>query len=184
MKKIVIMSASLILPLVMVMAALITLGNETTPAWKDELYRYLANARRTSAAEPEIQRAVRASRPWNFHQEMSKAIYGGGFTDPAGVNHVDKEIVTLLDWQSWFSETLVLYGGQPLQFPPEDLWCVLLKYRSSSHERNVNGGAYSVVFVALHTDLYTARWLVHESPDEYPTISLERTLATIGCKFK
>lgn len=45
-------------------------------------------------------------------------------------------------------------AGRPLPYPPTDLWCVTFR----------PGGEAATVLVALHEDLYTGSWFVHEVP--------------------
>jgi len=58
---------------------------------------------------------------------------------------------------------------KPLNFPPEDLWCVRLKSADPTIPR--------VVLIAFHKDMYTASWVPHEPTD------VAAVLAAVGCKF-
>jgi hypothetical protein len=60
-------------------------------------------------------------------------------------------------------------SAAPLPFPPEDVWCVRLKSADPTIPK--------VVLLALHQDMYTARWVVHEPSD------MEAMLSAVGCQF-
>jgi hypothetical protein len=64
-------------------------------------------------------------------------------------------------------------AGDQLRYPPEQLYCALLSSRQGS----------SVVYVALHTQLYYAQWLVHQATFPWPSGDLQTQLAIVGCNF-
>jgi hypothetical protein len=61
------------------------------------------------------------------------------------------------------------WGGKPMPYPPNDLWCAQL---SSS-----DPGAPKVVLAGLHQDIYNAEWIVHEVTDP------KTVLSDVGCEF-
>jgi hypothetical protein len=72
-------------------------------------------------------------------------------------------------------------GGSPmlgsLRFPPDQLWCVLLK-----RVKPVAGHKpYAVVFVGLHFDMYNADWVVHRVTDELYNPEFLETLSKLDC---
>jgi hypothetical protein len=68
------------------------------------------------------------------------------------------------------------YTTRSLPYPPDRLYCVLLehRYQQASSRRQL-------VFVALHSDLYTADWVLHEGPYEPFGPKTAATLRTLGC---
>ncbi|MFL7807953.1 MAG: hypothetical protein AB8I80_04960 [Anaerolineae bacterium] len=68
------------------------------------------------------------------------------------------------------------YTAGHLPYPPDRLFCVQLE-----HQHVGTASRRQVVFVALHTDLYGADWVVHEgayAPFDPPFVA---ALRTVGC---
>jgi hypothetical protein len=68
-------------------------------------------------------------------------------------------------------------GAMPLPFPPQELWCVLLKQGSRATGRT----SYPVVFVGLHMDMYNADWIVREGPSDVSKPGVLESLSRLGC---
>jgi hypothetical protein len=64
-------------------------------------------------------------------------------------------------------------AGDRTRYPPEQLVCVLLHSNQGD----------AVVFVALHTQLYYAQWLVHQATLPWPGEAMREQLAIVGCTF-
>jgi hypothetical protein len=69
-------------------------------------------------------------------------------------------------------------GGQyesnrPIPYPPEELQCVLLGVGVGEGEE--------MVFLALHNDMYSGDWLVHQSKSAWPGDELKAQLGAVGC---
>ena len=59
----------------------------------------------------------------------------------------------------------------PYPYPPKDLWCALVEFE----------GSQTVVYIALHQNLYNADVLLHESGKTIPDPQLSTDLDKIGC---
>ena len=130
------------------------------PSWKSELNQYIAF--KVSPADPPItiQRAIQASKPWQFKLEMSVSTFGDCIYFQTAICYRAEEML----------------AAPPLTFPPEDIWCALLKTTATGEESDW------VVFIAKHQDLYNADWIVHESSKSIADPQLKDDLTNIGCE--
>lgn len=166
---------ALTVPLLIFVAVLVPMiaGENGFPTGaQSALDQYLLYRQRIHGNTIQAQLIVHARQPWNFIQDMSAAAIGdsaryrtaSGFSgqraapSPAPLGTVD-----VLNESAARSEDQRI----PLPYPPEDLWCAQLD------SKNLNP---TVVFVALHQDLYNGAWIIHE-----PAIEVDQTLSTIGC---
>ena len=124
------------------------------------LSEYAAYLYRTRSTLVKVIQVVPAARPDKFTSEMSGPVLGNN-----PYYRVD---------QVFTEEYRAKSGQRALPYPPQDLSCVLLGAKESS----------SVIFVALHQDLYNAQWLVHESRDLWPSDALLAQMEQVGCVFK
>lgn len=112
---------------------------------------------------PDYQ-AVKAEYPDEFIAETSGAVYGNSVyyqtVDNAGET---EELPSLTDAGN-------LTGGslRPVPYPPVELWCIGLL--------DENGQQSTILFLALHQDLYNADWLIHT-----PATDVQRLLNAVGC---
>jgi hypothetical protein len=104
-----------------------------------------------------VSQIVAARQPVAFSAEMSGPVYGDSPFFRTDVRYT-REITGQA-------------GARTLPYPPTELSCVLL---DSAQGR-------SVVFVARHSDLYNAEWLVHEARNPWPSPALSAQLAALGC---
>jgi len=124
-----------------------------------------------------IQQIARSSVPSHFTPAMSRATFGDstffrttyGYSAQAGIDLPGFPTVT-----PGTSGSPSGGGSRPVPFPPMDVWCVLLKDTGQSSP--------AIVFVALHQDLYSADWLVHEPQGDAKEIA--DALSKIGCDLK
>ncbi len=122
-----------------------------------EMDAYLGDQQAQFSQTISIVQYERAEWPWYFTPTMSDASYSDGIY--YGTTH------------SYGGR----YGGsRPLPYPPIDLWCILLEQGDR--------GAQRVIYVALHEDLYTADWVVHEPEQDRQALSAD--LARVGCLSK
>jgi hypothetical protein len=135
--------------------ALLLLSNYQTPAWKTMLDQYLFFLR--SAGEPSYQMvaAVQASQPSHFTPNMTT----GSFSNS----------VTYLPTESFDGD--YFSGLEPVPYPPDQVWCVLLK----------DDGQQELVFVALHNSDYSTNWIVHIPSDPWGSPALQSTMESLGC---
>jgi hypothetical protein len=178
MKKLISSSVPLILPLLFVAVILIILEKNHTPAWSAALNQYLAVENKPPTNTLEVQQTMHASQPWNFSAAMSASVYRAAY------RIADQRVPEITSPRFLVSNTLVLEGAAPLAYPPQDLWCVLLKYQRKPALAPYREMGYSVVYAALHKDLYTAEWVIHTSADMYPSQRLAQTFQAIGCKLE
>ncbi len=110
-----------------------------------------------------VSQVVQASHPERFTADMSGPVFGTSSFYQVGTS-VPASTPGVVAQSS---------GQRPLPYPPQQLACVLLG--------SLKGD--SVVFVALHQDMYNAQWLVHQSRYPWPSAELKAQLATLGCQF-
>ena len=134
------------------------------PEWRAGLDRYVAYRAASLGKSITVQRVERARKPWKFSRDMSGSVYGDG-------------LYFRPDY-TFDGEYVAGDGRRPLHFPPEEVWCVLLE---QAPERGTGEAAHLVVFVALHQDLYTAAWVLHEVVDDLPAVALTESLAALEC---
>jgi hypothetical protein len=97
-----------------------------------------------------VQATAWARQPGHFDRDMSRAVFGAGRR-----------------------------GEADLPFPPEAVWCVLLKRDPSSRQDEV---PYQVLFVAHHVDPpWYDEWLVHEGKGNPFAPGFAAGLRAIGC---
>lgn len=178
MKRLISSSVPLILPLLFVAVVLIVLEKNRAPAWSAALNQYIAVENNPPTSTLEVLQAMHASQPWNFREDMSASVYRAAYRV---VNQGNPDIASP---RVQVSATLVLESATPLSYPPQELWCVLLKYQHKSGLAPHRETGYSVIYVALHKDLYTAEWVVHISADCFPSQRLLQTFQAIGCKLE
>jgi hypothetical protein len=102
--------------------------------------------------------SVQAAQPGNFTSSMS----AGSFSN------------SVISQTTQTTDTPEPASFQPIIYPPDSIWCVLL----------AEGNQRELVFVALHNSLYNAEWIVHTSPDPWGSAELGTTLENLGCKFE
>jgi hypothetical protein len=138
-------------------ATLLVLNDHKTPQWQVELSQYLAYQNGTGEQPLVLVTTARASQPWNFTSAMSQASFSDSVIFETDIS------------PSWSTPV----GVQPLPYPPEQVWCALL------HQDAMR----QVVFVALHSDMYNADWVVHLSTAAWGSPELQSTLDSLGCKL-
>jgi hypothetical protein len=121
--------------------------------WRVALDEYVGDQAMISPGGITAQSAARASKPWNFSQEMSRGVLGSR-----------------------------MWGRLDLPFPPEEVWCVLLKRGQVSTDEPGGETPYQVVFVGYHTDrLWRTGWVVHEGARSPFSPAFMASLLVIGC---
>lgn len=163
MKKLLLLAILVLVP-GFVLLLLLLYAKQQPPAWQSELEKYIAYEERGSPLRISEQAVVRAGRPWEFTGGSDYIVYG--------------------DTPYYITENTYrpgVTGGfsrMPLPYPPEELWCVLLKLEpihapAFSH--------YQLVFVARHQDLYNADWVIHAAIQPPSSPEIEQTLDRLGC---
>jgi hypothetical protein len=103
-----------------------------------------------------VDRIARAHRPWLFLESWG---FGGSDGNPhfrtAGGSHVLSAV----------------------RFPPDQLWCVLLKRA----EPVAGERSYDAVFVGLHVTMYNADWVIHKATDGLASPEFHATLSKLDC---
>lgn len=132
------------------------------------LDKYMAYRQRAEGGAWRAQSITRASRPWDFTQEMSALTLGDSARyrtalDFSGQPPENPIPVSTLDVPAGYKSG----PAMPLPFPPEDVWCAQL----------AAGDQAAIVFGVLHQDLYNGAWIIHEPPSE-----VDQTLSAIGCE--
>ncbi|MBI5034901.1 MAG: hypothetical protein HZB51_30620 [Chloroflexi bacterium] len=133
---------------------------------------------RNSAQPATVVQVVRATMPSKLTREMSGGSYGDSnfFSTMVDYRHVPNvNLPNLATATPGLTSATFGRGSTPIPFPPEDVWCILLKGDTPAEQ---------IVFVTLHTSLYNADWLVHEPFAEPGSAEMKTILATIGCNLK
>jgi hypothetical protein len=179
MKRLVISSISLAIPILVLAVVLLVLGRQATPAWSEALDEYLAFENRPPTSTLDVRQTMHAGRPWNFKEAMSASVL------KAPYRLENSRAIESTSPRSLVSDTLLYeIAAIPLSYPPQDLWCVLLKYQRKASLTHDREAGYRVVYAALHKDLYTAEWVIHISADDFPSQRLAQTFQAIGCKLE
>ena len=111
-------------------------------------------------AKVTVRSVARASKPRNFSPAMSFATFGDSVH---------------------FQTDLGYTGPRPLPFPPKDVWCVLLQCDQDPLEVPSDENVPVGLFVALHLDMYTADWVVHEITGGACAQEFMRQASLLGC---
>jgi len=156
MKKLVLIAIPILVVLALVIT-LVVLNNLQTPAWKASLDRYMLFLMSTDKLAYHVLSTSTASQPGHFTPEMSADSFSDSVIFEANLN-------PNLDTAA---------GLQPVPYPPQKVVCVLIG----------NGGPHQLVYVALHTSLYNADWIVHISADPWGSSTLQTTLDNLGCSL-
>ncbi len=142
-----------ILVLIVLATGVIAIEARRPAEWQTKLNEYLHDRNLRSPGGIRVQSAARASKAWNLCADMSHAVFGN---------------------QAW--------SHLELPFPPEELWCVLLKQERTSSLEPSGGTAYQVVFVSYHTDrLWNEGWVVQAGVGNPFAPAFIEGLSTIGC---
>ena len=129
-----------------------------TPAWHAKLDQYLVYLRQTGQSTTRVIATDPAVSPANFTSTMSAETYGDSVIFETSHN-LYEEVST---------------GLQPMPYPPQEVMCVLMDV----------DGERQVVYVALHSDLYNADWIVHISPEPWGSSMLQSQLVSLGCTLE
>lgn len=141
------------LALIALVGGLIIAESGRPAAWQVELNAYLARSNTSSTGEMAVRSVARANKPWNFGPDMGYAVVGGG---------------------AW--------SGIDLPYPPEEVWCVLLKRGGVSTAGSGEEIPYQAVFVSFHSDrLWRQGWVVHKGLGNPFAPAFSECLSTIGC---
>lgn len=151
---------ALLIPLsaiIIVVAAILLLDRHQSPPWKVELDRYLLALRQSGNRAFRLVSYASAASPANFTPAMSAESYSNSLLFAASYT-LDGQITT---------------GLEPMPYPPQEVVCVLLQ----------QDGQQQLVYVARHTSLYNADWVVHISSDPWGSPALQSNLQTLGCSL-
>jgi hypothetical protein len=161
MRRIVFVSAALLAPVLLVAVLLVAVQGRS-PSWQDALNQYL-NYKNMAQRDPfTVEAVVEAAEPWNLTRDLSADAYG------ESVHFITRRYRVEPTDDSPIAPAGASSGSlKPLPFPPQDVWCVLLK----------SGKNLQLVFVALHQDLYNADFVIHE------TVNIQDQ-DKIGCNFR
>jgi hypothetical protein len=165
-RTLVLLGLSLVIGLILLGALFLPMirGGGAT-GWRAELDRYVAYRSVAVSGTVEVASAGRATRPSAFDRTMSGLTFGdtAAFRTNYAYNSVDPR------------------GYKALPFPPGDVWCIRLTQR-----RRLDGGGEEmtspVVFVARHSDLYSADWVTHEPPGSASPSDLEAMMTKLDCR--
>ena len=167
---------ALFVPAALIAAAALALYKPGLPRGAQAAFDNYIHLRYPSLSQSITVRQVsRASKPQNFADQMSSASYDlGTYFQPT----YQPPFLPLTD-----TPTPAPVGGVPVSFapdssdliiyPPQELWCVLLAQTAPAKQQ--------VIFVGLYEDMYTARWIIHETHAAASGQELQAMLARVGC---
>lgn len=126
--------------------------------WQTAANAYIAHKGWGTPGKATIEQAIQARAPEHFTKEIDLRTYANG-------SHfvVDEP----------FSER---NGSKPLPYPPEDVWCALVK-------KSNGDDVYHLIFANYHADLYSAEWVIHEDGKVPFNQETQNLLIQLGCDF-
>ncbi len=158
---------------------------------KSKLTDYLTYQQAISARTLVVQQVTHAIRPARFAPSMSARTYGESLYYRTTYNYLATPIVSSLTLPLSTPDILspteglrpestpgalsAAEGQRPLPYPPVDLWCALLGQESAASR--------SIVFLALHQDMYNADWVLHEGAKDPPAPEAAAVLSEVGCEL-
>jgi len=131
--------------------------------WETALDDYLAYKRTLSGRSFTVSLSMQARMPMAFTEDWSGATFGD--THYYAVDYLYDDEGSL--------------GQRPLPFPPQEVWCVLVKEQGAPEGTD----PYHLLFVALHQDLYGADWIVHEGVSKLLSREAATTMTALGCEL-
>lgn len=175
MKRLLAIAAAILAPAFVLAAAILLVTSRGMPADVRSALQEYYSYRYGPGVEPSMVRANLATKPWLLTPGQSGPTFGEGVFDvtilelAAGPISWPSTPVSSADHYSKASDL------RALPYPPAQVWCVLLK----------SGEAGEVpILVAAHSDLYNARWIVHEMPGTWSSDQVNTLLDELGCGFK
>jgi hypothetical protein len=166
MRKVTMLGAVFLVPIA-VAIALVAIESGRPPDWQSQVDKYTAYMDEVLSQPMKMLKAQRARRPWDFGAQMSRAVYGDSGHYQTDYGYKQKNV-----------------GVKPLPFPPLEVWCVLLEVEHPGSLGATQAGAYSVVFPALHQDLHSADWVLHEGAGDVLSQEFKESLSKIGCDLE
>jgi hypothetical protein len=160
MRKVILFAIPVLVLIVVVITVIIGQAIHHPAGWRTELEKYV----RYKSSFIAVQVVTQASKPWYFKRNMSHTTFGeGAFAD---YNYEGRR-----------------QGYRRIPFPPEEVWCVLLREtRSLANDARVET-SHAVIFVGYHLDLYHAGWVVHEGETEPFSSKFIEDISRIGCNL-
>jgi hypothetical protein len=155
---------ALLLPATLIIALLAVLQRSHLPAWQLELAKYVECKDSLLSTRTTVRLVDRASRPWNFTQDMNSAVFGDNPSYQTGYSYGGRD------------------GPRPLPYLPEKVWCALLERDHKSTDELIRETTYTVVFVAEHQNLYHADIVIHEPASDPSAEVLMESLSRVGCE--
>jgi hypothetical protein len=147
----------LLVVLVVAVAAEIPDGADLPPGAGQRLADYIGASFPPGTVT--MQTAERATRPWNFGEEMSSTSFGSSVHFQTDTGPTQTQRLNL----------------SALYYPPVEIWCLLLEREEGAEI------SYAVVFLAQHVDLHNGDWLIHEAGDDLSSPQFRETLSAVGC---
>ncbi len=171
------------IPLVVALASIVTVSTAmlSFPAGAQQaLHAYLQHVQ-TAGAPGERQTLrpdliVRASRPWELGPELGLPTFGdSGYFRADGRHARPTQPPPTPFWQryaTYSTESDPLDDRPALPFPPEEVWCVLLKGQPRGR---------AVLVARHHREPYYTEWIVHQGPRIPLGQPFLETLSALGC---
>jgi len=157
----------LLIPILMLAVLVLAVGAEIPPeagpprGVQMRLEQYSSSS--LVNAGTRVSSVTQAKRPWNLTMELGWTVVG---------DSVYFQTDQPLTWSR--SD-----GQSPLPFPPKDVWCALMEGKGEP----AGLPSYSVVLVALHMDMYSGDWILHQAPNE-PLSIVGEVLSALGCELE
>ncbi|MBN1934084.1 MAG: hypothetical protein JW934_05445 [Anaerolineae bacterium] len=146
------------------------LSMQRPSAWREKLTWYVDLLNQDDGRIAAVHETVHARAPERFLAEMSHWTWG------------DSTYFSTNQNSSGVGSSALL----PLPFPATDLWCAMLTYKYTTDPALGVLNTWSVVFVALHGDLYRAEWVVHTLAlgGDLEAAETKQILSEVGCQFQ
>jgi hypothetical protein len=177
MKKITLLTLP-VMVLIVIGVILLYLKTNQQPGWQDELSQYLRYKSESVNEIYDIHAYAKGKTPWNLHMENNKVSLGESEyyqTDFRYGEELSEDEVTFIIGKSPDNNLI------PLPFPPNEVWCVLLKRVNGAETNFPDDDVATLVLVALHQDLYNADYVVHEIRSEIQDETSYEIAEELGC---
>ncbi len=174
---------AIIIPLyvtVFFVGALVVAQISRGPGWQDALNSYLAYKKQISSGTYALQYITRARKPWNFSEDMSDLAFGESSYDQLITWNSNRAYDNNLRSILTEVQTSSIIGS--ITYPPKEAWCAWLSLTNTTYNIPGRKALSSVIFIALHEDLYNAEYIIHEVNTQSSDQLLMDRLTKIGCK--
>jgi hypothetical protein len=163
MKRVILITFLLTLPIILILV-MISVEESQPDDWKVELDKYLIYREGVISDTIKTKIVDAGAMPWHFSRVMSSASFGESPFFDIDYGYDGKRTDSDVD---------------PLPYPPQALWCVLVTRDETASHPVPGDPSYSVVIIAQHQEDDHVATVVHELSSGH--IPLAQSLAIVGC---